>query len=131
MNAPKLAATRRSVTLAAIALAVVVGVVSLVAITGRQADAEAATTVVPAAPVPADTIAPAIDDAGASLAATVDAAAAPSASLPAGMTALPSDGTAPADPALADDPLAGVIVEAVDPAEALFGEQSTAVATSN
>ena len=131
MNAPKLADTRRSVTLAAIALAVVVGVVWLVAATEGQADADAATTVLPAAPVPTDAIAPAVDDAGASLAATVDAAAAPSASLPAGMAALPADGSTPADPAAADDPLAGVIVEAVDPAEALFGEQSTAVATSN
>ena len=131
MNAPKLADTRRSVTLAAIALAAVVGVVSLVVATGRQADAQAATGVAPAAPVATDAIASPVDDAGASLAATVDAAAAPSASLPAGMAALPSDGTAPTDPAAADDPLAGVIVEAVDPAEALFGEQSTAVAASN
>ena len=46
----------------------------------------------------------------------------------AGLAVLPA--SASTIPAPTDDPLAGVIVEAVDPAEALFGDQA-AVAVSN
>lgn len=123
MNAMTPADTRRRSTLAAVTLAVMVGVGALIFATGQDAATMPATSALPApatAP-PAVTPAPVAETLAASTPAAVTAV---------DPGATPVDATVATDPAALDDPFADVIIEAVDPAEALFGDQA-AVAVSN
>lgn len=123
---------RRRTTLAAVTIAVAIGVASLIVATERDPAPLPASTALPVSVLPpGDAPSAEASPADASLVPAVDAAAA-------GPSAPASDVAALADTPLAtdaappvDDPFADVLLEPVDPAEALFGEQAAAVAVSN
>ena len=123
MNAHTPADTRRRTTLAAVSLAVLVGVGALIFATEQDATAMPATSATQApAPAPAAGTPPPV--------AETLAVPTPAAVTTADPAATAVDATVATDPAAVDDPFADVIIEAVDPAEALFGDQA-AVAVSN
>ena len=122
MNTPMPVSFRRRSTLAAALFALAIGTVAL-AVTGGTEPASvappaAAVAAAPAAPAPTPTP------------ATADSTIATSAIADHQTIVISRGSSLPAEIATADDPLAGVVVEPVDPAEALFGDHA-AVAVSN
>jgi hypothetical protein len=123
MNPYLFASSRRRATVLAVAFALVVGAAALVVVDGTDSAAVAPVSAAVAAPVPPPTpVPPTID--------VPDAAPRPDVSH--AVVVITPDGVAAdaAPTAATDDPFADVIVEPVDPAEALFGDHA-AVAVSD